>query len=399
MVSVLMCTYNREGTLRQAIDSVLNQTYRDFEFLIMDDGSTDQTEELVASYNDKRIQYYKMSENMRYCYTANYGLTLCKGEYVAFVNSDDAWMEDKLEKQMGYFQDHPECGAVFSTTYLMDMDGNDVTEKYQDFANLFHTRFETQGEYMQYILAHGNLLCHPSAVVKRELIDQAGGFDLMYFQLADLDLWIKIITEYPIYVFDEPLVRFRWNPQDTEQVSSATREHGIRTVNEQVMIRQDMIERLSDEQMKQFFGNRFRNKNAQSHTEIELEKAFLLMACMAEAPSLKVLGLRQMEKALRIPGAADVLHKTYGIKMNDIYQLSKDIIYAEEGYEEQRKNRIEMIEVLQKDVRILQGDVETLQGDIQKLLNENQGLYDRINQYEQSRCWRWTKPFRNLKTK
>ena len=90
MVSVLMCTYNRRFCLKQAIDSVLCQTYPDFEFVIVDDGSTDGTEELIKSYQDPRIRYFKLNRNSFYCYAANQGLDHCQGDYVAFMNSDDA---------------------------------------------------------------------------------------------------------------------------------------------------------------------------------------------------------------------------------------------------------------------------------------------------------------------
>lgn len=87
MVSVLMCTYNRRFCLKQAIDSVLCQTYPDFEFVIVDDGSTDGTEELIKSYQDPRIRYFKLDQNSFYCYAANQGLGHCQGDYVAFMNA------------------------------------------------------------------------------------------------------------------------------------------------------------------------------------------------------------------------------------------------------------------------------------------------------------------------
>ena len=99
-----MCTYNRRFCLKQAIDSVLCQTYPDFEFVIVDDGSTDGTEELIKSYQDPRIRYFKLNRNSFYCYAANQGLGHCQGDYVAFMNSDDAWLPDKLEKQVSVME-------------------------------------------------------------------------------------------------------------------------------------------------------------------------------------------------------------------------------------------------------------------------------------------------------
>ena len=127
MVSVLMCTYNRRFCLKQAIDSVLCQTYPDFEFVIVDDGSTDGTEELIKSYQDPRIRYFKLDQNSFYCYAANQGLGHCQGDYVAFMNSDDAWLPDKLEKQVSVMEQNRMLGACFTRVYLVDESGNDLS--------------------------------------------------------------------------------------------------------------------------------------------------------------------------------------------------------------------------------------------------------------------------------
>ena len=194
MISVLVCTYNREHLLKRAIDSVLNQTFQDFECIIVDDGSTDNTKQLVESYVDKRIRYIQMERNSYYCYAANYGLSLCKGEYVAFMNSDDVWIPEKLEKQWKFMKDNSEYGACFSEVSLIDNQGNDVTDECYEMRELFGKQYESQKECIQYMLKHKNTFCHPSALVRKQVLDSVGGFNLMYFQLADYDLWIRIVT-------------------------------------------------------------------------------------------------------------------------------------------------------------------------------------------------------------
>lgn len=99
-VSIILPTYNREYIVGKAIESVLKQTYTDFELLIIDDGSTDHTEQVVASYNDKRICYYRMPENGGQSKTRNCGMQMAKYDYVAFEDSDDLWRPEKLEAQM-----------------------------------------------------------------------------------------------------------------------------------------------------------------------------------------------------------------------------------------------------------------------------------------------------------
>ena len=141
MVSVLMCTYNRRFCLKQAIDSVLCQTYPNFEFVIVDDGSTDGTEELIKSYQDPRIRYFKLDRNSFYCYAANQGLDHCQGDYVAFMNSDDAWLPDKLEKQVTVMEEDRMLAACFTRVYLVDESGNDLSEECRAFADVVKSDF------------------------------------------------------------------------------------------------------------------------------------------------------------------------------------------------------------------------------------------------------------------
>lgn len=327
MISVLMCTYNRERYLRRAIDSVLNQTYRDFEFIIVDDGSTDHSESLIKEYKDDRIKYYPLERNSFYCHAANYGLQYCKRQYVAFMNSDDIWLPDKLEKQINFMESHKEYGACFSAVTLIDDQEQDVTEECWQMRDLFVRQYDSQKECLSSLFKHGNSLCHPSALVRTELIDKVGGFNLMYCQLADYDLWIRIVIEMPVHVLEERLVQFRWDMKKKDQISIATRENSVRAFNEQVLIRKHLIERLSDEKFLLVFGDQFKNRNSVSHLELEFERAFLLAECMSEAPDLKVLGIEKLEQVMRMPGAMETLRGHFGMDIFDLYRWNKEHMY------------------------------------------------------------------------
>ena len=235
MVSVLMCTYNRRFCLQQAIDSVLCQTYPDFEFVIVDDGSTDGTEELIKSYQDPRIRYFKLDQNSFYCYAANQGLDHCQGDYVAFMNSDDAWLPDKLEKQVSVMEQNRMLGACFTRVYLVDESGNEISEECRDMAALFDRKCTTQNEYLHTLLQSGNFLCHPSALVRKSVLDKIGYFNLLYRQLADYDLWLRLVSESEITILEERLIRFQWDIKGKKQISMSTRENSVRSFNESVI--------------------------------------------------------------------------------------------------------------------------------------------------------------------
>ena len=104
LVSVIIPTYNRANIINKSIDSVLNQTYSNLELIIIDDGSHDNTEEVIKNYDDKRLKYYKLEENKGMCFARNYGTNLSKGHYIAIHDSDDLWKIDKLEKHITYMQ-------------------------------------------------------------------------------------------------------------------------------------------------------------------------------------------------------------------------------------------------------------------------------------------------------
>jgi glycosyltransferase involved in cell wall biosynthesis len=104
MISVIIPTYNRGSLIRRSIDSILNQTYEDIEVVVVDDNSTDDTEDIINEIIDRRIKYFKLNENKGACFARNKGVELSKGEYVAFQDSDDEWNVEKLSKQLNYLE-------------------------------------------------------------------------------------------------------------------------------------------------------------------------------------------------------------------------------------------------------------------------------------------------------
>lgn len=424
MISVLMCTYNREHFLKRAIDSVLNQTYREIEFIIVDDGSTDHTEELVKAYDDTRIRYLKMEKNSFYCYAANYGLLHCKGEYIAFMNSDDVWMPEKLEKQLAFLEEKPEYGACFSAVKLINDQGEDITDECPEMRDLFAKQYESQKECVQYLLKYRNSLCHPSAVVRKEILDKTGGFNLMFCQLADYDLWMRLITEAPVYVMEEHLIQFRWDMTAKDQISIATVENAVRAFNEQVLIRKQFVERLTDEQFKSFLGDWFKNKDSSRHLELEFEKAFILAECLSDAPDLKVLGIEKMEQVMKEPKAMDVLRNHFQMDIFDLYRWNKDHMYWTPWLEREfqrvkatakhQENLIgqknQHIEDLKQSIKLQE---ELIDQKEQHIINLEQSIKHQeelirlkeqhiINleqyckMYENSMSWKVTKPLRNF---
>ena len=198
-VSVIIPTYNREKVIERSIRSVLNQTYKNIELIVVDDGSKDNTEKIVKSINDERIIYYKQ-ENGGASKARNAGVLLATADYIAFHDSDDAWREDKLEKQMAYMKEHPEYGMVYCDYLMHKMDG----KKYIVPAKV-NIIGELEGDMFLTLLIN-NTIGTPTMLIKKELFLEVGGFDVSLSCLEDWDFAIRFSEFYYIGYVGEILM-------------------------------------------------------------------------------------------------------------------------------------------------------------------------------------------------
>ncbi|MFM7662518.1 MAG: glycosyltransferase family 2 protein [Bacteroidota bacterium] len=185
LVSVLMPVYNGEKYLKEAIDSILNQTFTDFEFLIINDGSTDTTEQIILSYEDPRIRYAKNETNLKLIATLNKGIKLCKGRYIVRMDSDDISALDRIEKQVAFMEEHPDVG--FSGTWFETFDemGIKGTSKYA----CEHDEICFKHLY-QIHLSHG------TAIFRKSILDKLNfQFDTEYAHAEDYDLFTRMSLE------------------------------------------------------------------------------------------------------------------------------------------------------------------------------------------------------------
>ncbi len=197
-VSVIIPTYNRAHLVGRAIRSVLNQTYHDFEIIVVDDGSTDNTEEVVKGFNDERMRYIRHKENKGGATARNTGIKAAKGEYIAFQDSDDEWLLKKLEKQMEVFKNaSPEEGVVYAGFWRIKKGKKTYTPSSEI------TRKEGN---IHKALLKGNFVTTQAAVVKKECFEKAGMFDERLRRLQDWELWIRISKYYNFKYINEPLV-------------------------------------------------------------------------------------------------------------------------------------------------------------------------------------------------
>jgi glycosyltransferase involved in cell wall biosynthesis len=181
-ISVVMSVYNGDGYIRPAIESILNQTFKDFEFIIIDDGSTDSTNDIISCYDDRRIILIEQ-ENRGLSPSLNTGIRIASGEYIARMDADDISHIERFEKQIQFMDSNPEYVMVGTNAIVMDREGTVIHP-------LVHP---TKDSEIRRMLLRGNAFVHGTVLFRRDVSMKAGLYDEDFFQLSeDLLFWRKV---------------------------------------------------------------------------------------------------------------------------------------------------------------------------------------------------------------
>jgi teichuronic acid biosynthesis glycosyltransferase TuaG len=206
-ISIIIPTYNRKNRLKRAIESVLCQTFQNFELLICDDGSTDESHEMVARFGDPRIRWITEEHSGGPAKPRNRGIKEAKGEWFAFLDSDDLWKVDKLEKQLHVLKSHNVAAVCTNANIML----NGITSE--------RTYFKDSKDklYTLHHMLHINLVICSSMMIHNSITKTLGGFpeDLKFKGIEDYVLWASASILTDIYYIHEPLVIYRDEPYDS----------------------------------------------------------------------------------------------------------------------------------------------------------------------------------------
>lgn len=196
-VSVILPTYNRAAMLPRAIRTVLAQTYRDFELIVIDDGSTDNTQTVLQSFTDSRLVYLSHQQNRGVSAARNTGIRASRGAYIAFQDSDDEWWPTKLARQLAAFERRGlDTAVVFSQFQFV----KNNTSRFVPAANE-----EMEGNIYKKLLRN-NFITTQAAMVRRVSLDQSGLFDESLPCLVDWELWLRLAHSFRFHYLPEPLL-------------------------------------------------------------------------------------------------------------------------------------------------------------------------------------------------
>jgi len=201
-VSIIIPTYNRKCFLREAVNSVLNQTYKDFELIVIDDGSTDGTQEMIKEFGGKII--YKSQENRGASSARNVGISMSKGKLISFLDSDDVWHKEKLSEQMKFFKEHPEAKICYT---------DEIWVRHGVRVNPMRKHQKYSGWVFDKCLPLC-IISISSVMIRREVFDEIGLFDEDLPACEDYDMWLRISARYPVYFIEKKLITKRGGHPD-----------------------------------------------------------------------------------------------------------------------------------------------------------------------------------------
>ncbi|MCL2074840.1 MAG: glycosyltransferase [Betaproteobacteria bacterium] len=320
-VSVILTSYNHEKFLREAIESALSQTHRDFELIIWDDASTDNSWSIIKQYNDSRIRAFRNDVNRYGVYGVNKAISeIAQGEYIAIHHSDDVWKADKLEKQVDFLDRHPEVGAVFSWADIIDENGNINNDfRFCKLGEMFRKGNQTRHEWLRYFFFAENTLCHPSVLIRRQCYVDCGLYSPLMWILPDFDMWVRLCFRHEIHILPECLVKYRWLSSNTCAFSESSAHQAS---FERYMVLHNYRRIANIEEFLQIFPSSAKYFPPTPDADIEFALAMTAIEANLSARH-HLFGLQLLYKLLSSPERAGKIHAVHHFDHMDFMNITK----------------------------------------------------------------------------
>lgn len=371
-VSIILTSFNHEQYICEAIDSVLGQTFVDFELIIWDDASSDNSWHLINQYTDPRIKAFRNEKQKRGIWGINTSISeKTSGDFIAIHHSDDVWEPEKLEKQIAFLDTHTDIGAVFCNALAITEYGSPLSNESHFYFNIFNQVNKSRFEWLRQFFNQGNALCHPSVMIRRNCYLDCGLYRYGLAQVGDFDMWIRLCIKYEIHVLPDKLIRFR--VLRNEANSSGNRSDArIRGVYESYKLLQNYRNiKQFDDLIKVFPEAEQYDRNNESDTEFALAMVSLNINTMT---TTKLFALDLLFEIISDVKRAAKIKRLYNFDYKSFIELTStyDIFLLEEL---EALNEMAMI----RDAKII------------SISNERDQLLKSIG-------WRITKPLRKIKS-
>ena len=388
-VSIGIPSYNHEKYISDTITSILNQTFQNFEIIITDDGSSDNTVEVIKNFSDPRIKLFVFEENQGACKAINNCIINSKGEYFAIISSDDVWEHNKLEKQIKFLDENPQIPVVFTKVKIIDEDGNRFTNKNHFYYSIFDQENRSRAEWLNRFFYNGNCICHPSIMIRKSIYEELGLYNELMANLPDFDMWIRLCLEYDFHILDEKLTKFRVR-ENEGNISGNKNTTRIRVNFERLHIFEHYL-KIND---IEFFLKVF--PDAEKFGELKPDMIpyfFAQLAYETKIDYMQLLALNTLFKFMQSNEVVDKLKKYYNFSYPDFLEMSargdffkiqllrdrqiaigkKDLLIKEK-IKESKKLKLE-IDKLKSNIFKMQYKINYNRSIFQRLLSKFPSLY------------------------
>jgi glycosyltransferase involved in cell wall biosynthesis len=378
-VSVILTSYNHANYLREAIDSVLQQTFTDFEFIICDDASSDESWAIIQSYSDPRIQAFRNETRQKGGNLRRAMLQGVKGEYIAIHHSDDVWEPQKLETQVTFLDLHPQIGAVFTNVLVIGEDSQPLAEDTHSYQKIFDQPNRSRFEWLNRFFYYGNVLCHPSIMIRKKCYQDCGLYRYGFAQLTDFDMWVRLCLKYEIHVLPEKLLRLRIR-SNAMNASGNRPDTRTRMPFETLQILSNYRKIQTSEEFLKVFPKAEKYVRPEG---FEPDFALAMTALEPDTPAvLQLFGLQILFDALNDPEKGKRLQELYGFGHADFITLtgSQDVFSIE-----QKARLITQVK-----------ELASLNTEKDKIIKALSAL---ISEIQSSRAWKVISAYRDIRAK
>ena len=290
-ISVCIPAYNHERYIRGCINSVLGQSFTDFEIVITDDCSTDGTVDVVKSFSDPRIRLFQLARNQGPSVAANNNFREARGDFLCPLASDDLFRPEKLERQLAFLESNPQIGVAFSYMRYVDERGAEIPNHFG--YQWVEVENRSRELWLRNFFYQGNSLSAPTAMIRRSVLDKIGPVDPRLLQTQDLDLWIRVCLQFDVHVIPERLIDYRVR-DDQQNASSNTPFKQAQVVWELTKV----FERYAAIEDRAFFDRIFPEAAKSGHENWPVKAKLAMVAMNAELPYVRAFGLNLMYELL-----------------------------------------------------------------------------------------------------
>ena len=365
LVSVYINAYNAEKFILETVNSVLNQTYKNLQVIVVDDGSTDKTPEILASIDDSRLEVYRVEPNGHISNALNVGLSHAKGEYIAHTDADDLWAPDKIEKQIEYLEGNIDCGACVTHVKIIDEDSNEIVETSTNFVEVFNIENMSQAKMFRYFYDKANHICHSSFTARAELINKVGKYDLSMPYLHDFDYWMRTLCYTSIHIIEEPLTSYRVGIS-AQSNSTMTDAKWISHDTEYARVMEKAINLMPADVFCEAFADRLRLKGEHTSEEIEIEKALVMEDAILPLRSNKHLAINKFAQLFKEEKNVKIAKEKFDFSIHDFYKLQYvPSLYDSNKVEQKEREAKQIIDSLNNEIQSLNCNLNDLRGQLE----------------------------------